>query len=45
MKHLSATNMISETGADEYRSTPVSTALTIPKYRDGIGYLYASLSV
>ncbi|KAM0801004.1 S-adenosyl-L-methionine-dependent methyltransferase [Usnea florida] len=40
MKHLSATNMISETGVDEYTSTPISTALTIPKYRDGIGYLF-----
>ena len=45
MKHLSATNIISEIGVDEYASTPVSNALTIPKFRDGISYLYASLLV
>ena len=41
MKHLSATNMVAETGADEFASTPISTALTVPKFRDGISYLYA----
>lgn len=40
MKHLSAMNVVGETGADEYISTPISTALTVPKFRDGISYLF-----
>ncbi len=43
MKHLSAMSIITETNADEFASTPLSKALTIPKYRDGISYLFASL--
>ena len=42
MKHLSATHIIAETGPDQFASTPISTALTIPKYCDGISYLYLS---
>ena len=42
MKHLSATNIVGETGADKFVSTPISTALTVPKFRDGISYLYVS---
>ena len=41
MKHLSATNMVTEVGADKFASTSSSSALTVSKYRDGISYLYA----
>ena len=41
MKHLSATNIVRETGADGFASTTISSALTEPKYRDGINYLQA----
>lgn len=42
MKHLSATNMVAETGEDKFAATPISTALTVPKFRDGISYLYVN---
>ena len=42
MKHLSAMNVVGETGADEFSPTRFSNALTIPKYRDGISYWSAS---
>lgn len=42
MKHLSAMNIVSETGADEFAPTHFSNALTVPKYRDGISYWFAS---
>lgn len=40
MKHLTATNMVGELSTDHYIATPLSTALTEPKYRDGITYLH-----
>lgn len=42
MKHLSAMSIITEANADKFASTPFSKALTVPKYRDGISYLFAS---
>ena len=42
MKHLSAMNIVREKGADEFYPTQFSHALTIPKYRDGISYWFAS---
>ncbi|KAG8532439.1 uncharacterized protein KY384_002316 [Bacidia gigantensis] len=39
LKHLAATNMISESAANQYKATSLSTALVEPKYRDGITYL------
>ena len=41
MKHLSAMNIVGETGVDEFSATQFSNALTIPKYRDGISYWFA----
>lgn len=38
MKHIAAMNVVSEIGADNYTATPLSNALTEPKYRDGIIY-------
>lgn len=38
LKHLSAMNLVAETGTDSYSSTPHSKALTEPRYRDGIIY-------
>ena len=35
-------NIVSEVGADEFHPTHFSNALTIPKYRDGISYWFAS---
>ena len=43
MKHLSAMNVVCEKGADEFYPTHFSHALTIPKYRDGISYWFASI--
>lgn len=40
MKHLTAMNVVAETGADAYEANLLSIALTSPKYRDGIIYLY-----
>ncbi|KAI8957645.1 putative O-methyltransferase [Daldinia sp. FL1419] len=40
LKHLAAMNIIAETGEDKYIGTPLSNALTEPKYRDGIIYTY-----
>ncbi|KAI2780782.1 putative O-methyltransferase [Daldinia loculata] len=40
LKHLAAMNVVAETGADKYVGTPLSNALTEPKYRDGIIYTY-----
>ncbi|KAA6411226.1 MAG: Winged helix-turn-helix transcription repressor DNA-binding [Lasallia pustulata] len=40
MRHLVAMNVVGEKGADHYVATPFSTALTEPKYRDGITYAY-----
>ncbi|MCJ1303486.1 hypothetical protein MMC08_006296 [Hypocenomyce scalaris] len=40
LKHLSAMKFISERGADEYAATSLSNALTTPKFRDGINYLF-----
>ncbi|KAI1482509.1 putative O-methyltransferase [Daldinia eschscholtzii] len=40
LKHLAAMNIVAETGADKYVGTPLSNALTEPKYRDGIIYTY-----
>ncbi|OTB15543.1 hypothetical protein K445DRAFT_60843 [Daldinia sp. EC12] len=40
LKHLAAMNIVSETGDDKYVGTPLSNALTEPKYRDGIIYTY-----
>lgn len=42
MKHLAAMNVVNEKSADHYTATPLSTALTEPKYRDGITYTYVS---
>ena len=42
MKHLSAMNVVCEKGADEFYPTHFSHALTVPKYRDGISYWFAS---
>lgn len=42
MKHLSAMNVVAETDVDTYRSTPLSDALTEPRYRDGIIYVSVS---
>lgn len=38
MKHLAATNIVGELGADHYVATPFCVALAEPKYRDGITY-------
>ena len=38
MKHLAATNLVTEADTDSYKSTPASRALVEPKYRDGIRY-------
>jgi hypothetical protein len=38
MKHLAAMEIVGEISADVYVSTPLSMALTVPKYRDGISY-------
>ncbi len=38
MKHLTAMNIVGETGADHYIPMPLSLALTEPKYRDGVSY-------
>ncbi len=38
MKHLVATNIVGELGADHYVATPFCVAMTEPKYRDGIIY-------
>ena len=43
MKHLAAMNIVGEKGADEYVSTPLSDALIIPKYRDGVIYKYTNI--
>ena len=42
MKHLSAMNVVCEKRADEFYPTQFSHALTVPKYRDGISYWFAS---
>ncbi|KAI9703066.1 MAG: hypothetical protein M1820_005938 [Bogoriella megaspora] len=40
LKHLVATNIVGEKGTDVYVATPLTTALTEEKYRDGIIYTY-----
>ena len=42
MKHLSAMNVIAETGTDEFSTTQFANAMTVPKYRDGVSYWFAS---
>ena len=44
MKHLAAMNVISESGADSFVATPLSKALTEPRFRDGITYTLALLT-
>ncbi|KAG4218928.1 hypothetical protein PC116_g32592 [Phytophthora cactorum] len=44
LKHLAAMNIVAETGDDKYVGTPLSNALTEPKYRDGIIYTYVATS-
>lgn len=41
MKHLAAMNVIAESGTDAYTATPLSKALTEPRFRDGITYTSA----
>ena len=38
MKHLAAMHVVDEKSEDHYAPTSLSTALTDPKYRDGIVY-------
>ncbi|KAK4964098.1 hypothetical protein LTR66_012477 [Elasticomyces elasticus] len=38
LKHLAAMNVVEEIDADVYRGTALSTALTVPKFRDGIPF-------
>lgn len=40
MKHLAAMLVVRETGLDLYEATNLTSALTEPRYRDGIPYLY-----
>ncbi|KAI5921320.1 putative O-methyltransferase [Camillea tinctor] len=40
IKHLVAMNVVGEDGVDKFIATPLSNALTEPKYRDGIIYTY-----
>ncbi|KAI0899293.1 putative O-methyltransferase [Annulohypoxylon nitens] len=40
LKHLAATNVVAEAGADRYIATRLSNAFAEPKYRDGIIYTY-----
>jgi hypothetical protein len=40
LKHLAAMNIIIETAADTYASTPLSNAFTEERYRDGLIYTY-----
>lgn len=35
--------VIEEVSADTYKATPLSEALTIPKYRDAIHFWYATV--
>ena len=43
MKHMAAMNVVAEVGVDEYISTPLSNAMMIPEYRDGIEFQYAEV--
>lgn len=44
LKHLASTRVIEEVAADKYRATPISAALTVPKYRDAIVFWYVLIS-
>ena len=35
--------VVEEVAADTYKATPLSEALTIPKYRDAIPFWYTSI--
>ena len=41
MKHLAAMNVIAESDANAYTATPLSKALTEPRFRDGIPFMSA----
>lgn len=41
MKHLAAMNVIAERSVDAYTATPLSKALTQPRFRDGITFASA----
>ena len=43
MKHLAAMNVVAENGVDLFTATPLSKALTEPRFRDGITYTSAKL--
>ncbi|MCJ1398246.1 hypothetical protein MMC11_001443 [Xylographa trunciseda] len=38
LKHLASMRVIEEVAADTYKATPLSRALTVPKYRDAIPF-------
>ena len=38
MKHLATMNIVTEICADSYGATPISRALTEPRFRDGVTY-------
>ncbi|KAI1659016.1 putative O-methyltransferase [Daldinia decipiens] len=40
MRHLAAMNVVSEKSEDTYSTTPLAEALSEPRYRDGIIFLY-----
>lgn len=42
---MAANDFISETGPDAYDLTPASKSLTLPSYRDGFPFRYATLSI
>ena len=42
LSHLASTRIIEQVAADTYRATPLSAALTVPKYRDTIVFWYVT---
>lgn len=40
MRHLAASHTVKELDANIYSGTPLSDAMTEPKYRDGLIYKY-----
>lgn len=40
MKHLAAMHVVAEVGADEYKPTASSVAMTVPKHRDAMSFWF-----